>query len=242
MRIHLHPDDHGLAHALADQVTAALAASPTLVLGLPTGRTPIGLYRELAARAADGRVDFSRASTFNIDEFVGLPSDHPGSYRRFMDEHLFRHVNLAPDRIHFLDGMAADVEGECERYEAAIEAAGGLDLLILGLGANGHIGFNEPAAELAGRTHRARIHPGTIASNADLFGGDTSRVPPEALTMGIATLLKARHIILAASGPGKAEAVRAMVRGPVTTMLPASLLQLHRDVDLLLDRAAAARL
>jgi len=242
VHIDVYADERQLAHALADAVTQALHADPGLVLGLPTGRTPVRLYEELAARVAAGAADFSRATTFNIDEFVGLPADHPGSYRQFMETHLFSRIDLPAGHINFLDGMAPDPAAECARYEAAIEAAGGLDLLILGIGRNGHIGFNEPGPELTGPTHRTRIHPGTIASNADLFNGDVSRVPPEALTMGIATLLKSRRIVLAASGGAKADAVRRMIDGPVTTMLPASLLQLHPDVRVMLDEEAAGQL
>ena len=242
MRIRVYPTDREAAVALARDIAAALRARPDLVLGLPTGRTPIRLYRELVRLHARGEIDFSHAATFNLDEFLGLPADHPGSYRAFMERHLFRHVNLDPARIHFLDGMASDPEAECERYERAIAAAGGIDLQLLGVGANGHNGFNEPARALSPRTHRVVLHAETRRANASLFGGDVSRVPREALSMGVATILHARRLVLLATGASKARVVERLVTGPVTTRLPASLLQLHREVDVVLDRAAAARL
>src|SRR6478672_7104309 len=147
-----------------------------MVFGLPTGRTPIRLYHELGTLHRNGQADFSQAATFNLDEFFGLPADHPGSYRTFMREHLFSRVNLDPARIHFLDGAAPDPEAECNRYEQAMEQAGGLDLQLLGIGTNGHIGFNEPARELVGRTHRVVLKESTRRSNAALFGGDVNNV------------------------------------------------------------------
>jgi glucosamine-6-phosphate deaminase len=159
-----------------------------------------------------------------------------------MQEHLFSRVNLPPDRIHFLDGAAADADAECERYEAAIAAAGGIDLQILGIGTNGHIGFNEPARALAARTHRVTLKTSTRRSNAGLFAGDPAKVPAFALSMGMATILQARRIVLVATGKSKARCVERMVKGPIETKMPASFLQLHRDVELALDHAAAAGL
>src|SRR4029079_4892417 len=153
---------------------------PALVLGLPTGRTPVRLYHELGARHAHGQVDFSRATTFNLDEFVGIAGDHPGSYRVFMQEHLFSRVNLPAEQIHFLNGAAPDLDAECERYETAIAAAGGIDLQILRIGTNGHIGFNEPSRALDARTHRVTLRASTRRSNASLFDGDPERVPTHA--------------------------------------------------------------
>lgn len=242
MRIHVFADEQALARALASRIADVVRHRPAAVLGLPTGRTPILLYGELAKLAAAGALDLSRASTFNLDEFLGLPAGHPGSYRMFMEEHLFRHVNLRPERIHFLDGSTPDADAECRRYEAAIDGAGGIDFQVLGIGGNGHIGFNEPAAGLAARTHRVSLTPGTRESNAGLFDGEPSRVPAEALSMGMATILQARHLVLIATGDAKAECVRGMVEGPVTTSLPASFLQLHREVDVMLDEPAAAGL
>lgn len=241
MNIIVHPNEHAAARALAADLAARLAAKPRLVLGLPTGRTPIHLYRELVALAARGGIDFAQATTFNLDEFAGLAPDRPGSYRRFMERHLFAHVNLSRGRIHFLRGNAPDLADECERYERAIAAAGGIDLQILGIGTNGHIGFNEPADGLAARTHRVVLTPETRRANAALFGGHTDHVPVEALSMGMATILHARHIIMLATGPSKARCVERMVHGPVTPRLPASFLQLHPRVDVVLDAAAGER-
>jgi glucosamine-6-phosphate deaminase len=212
------------------------------VLGLPTGRTPIPFYRELGVLSRAGRVDFSRATTFNLDEFIGVAASDPGSYRAFMQRHLFQHVNLQPERIHFLNGVAANTAAECRRYERLIRRAGGIDLQLLGLGANGHVGFNEPARALQGRTHRTRLRPATRRANAPLFGHRLSRVPREALSMGMATILGARRIVLIATGAAKASCVKRMVEGAITATVPASLLQLHPNTEVWLDRAAATKL
>jgi glucosamine-6-phosphate deaminase len=229
------------ARALARLVADALRRHPSLVLGLPTGRTPVPFYRELVALYRANAIDFSRATTFNIDEFVGVASADPGSYRAFMDRHLFDHVNLRAAGVHFLDGAAADTAAECQRFERRIERAGGIDLQVLGLGANGHVGFNEPAFALQARTHRTRLRPATRRANAPLFGG-VSRVPREALSMGMATILGADRVVLLATGAGKAACVKRMIEGPITTLLPASLLQLHPRAEAWLDRAAAQTL
>jgi glucosamine-6-phosphate deaminase len=181
-------------------------------------------------------------STFNLDEFAGVTATDPGSFRRFMERHLFGAVNINPSRIHFLDGAAADLDAECDRYEASLRATGGVDLQLLGIGANGHIGFNEPGDELCAVTHRVTLLPSTRRDNAAQFGGDPERVPREALTMGVGSILMAKRIVLVATGQRKAACVERSLRGPVTTRLPASLLQLHRDVELLVDRAAASAL
>lgn len=238
-RVSVFPTAHDVARTLALRVASALRGNPRLVLGLPTGRTPLLFYEELVRLHVDEDVDFSHATTFNLDEFVGIPADHPGSYRTFMRRFLFEHVNIDPARTHFLDGSAEDLEEECELYEAAIDAAGGIDLQILGIGTNGHIGFNEPGPELEARTHKVTLRPETRRSNAALFGGDPSNVPSEALSMGMGTILHAREAILLATGASKASCVERVVRGPITTALPASLLQLHHDAELMLDEPAA---
>ena len=239
VHVRILKDESAVACFVAAQVASLIARRPDAVLGLPTGRTPIGLYAELRARHAAGQLDFSRVRTFNLDEFLGLPANHPASYRTFMETHLFRHVNLARPHIHFLNGMAADPEAECRRYEAAIRRTGGLDLLILGIGANGHIGFNEPAPSLNANTHRARLAPGTRRANASLFNGRASDVPREALSMGVGTILRSGAIVLIATGSEKSTAIRAAIDGPVSSRMPASFLQLHGNVELVLDRAAA---
>jgi glucosamine-6-phosphate deaminase len=242
MIVRVFPTPDESARAIAKRIARALKENPDLVLGLPTGKSPILTYAELRRMYDAGEVDFSRARTFNLDEFAGVNPDHPGSFRRFMDEHLFGHVNLEPSRIHFLNGAAADPDAECERYEAEIESAGGIDLQLLGIGSNGHIGFNEPGDVLSARTHRVVLHDVTRRDNAPLFGGEAGLVPREALSMGMATILKAAVIVLIATGERKAACVERTVRGPLTTRLPASFLQTHRRVELFLDRAAASRL
>lgn len=231
----------GAARALARDIATCVTAHPDLVLGLPTGRTPMPLYRRLALLYRRGDVDFARATTFNLDEFVGVAPDDPHSYRAFMEREFFGRVNFDPRRIHFLDGTARDVEGECRAYERAIARAGGIDLVLLGLGRNGHIGFNEPADGLIATTHRVRLTPATRRSNAALFA-DRHHVPREALSMGMATILRAKRIVMLATGAAKADAVRKLVSGRITPRLPASFLQLHSCAEVWVDEAAAAGL
>jgi glucosamine-6-phosphate deaminase len=235
-------DERVLARTLAARIVDAIRQKPDLVLGLPTGRTPIRLYHELGALYARGEADFSRVTTFNLDEFLGIAPDHPGSYRAFMQTHLFSRVNVPLDRINVLNGVAPDPGAECARYDRAIAEAGGIDLQLLGIGTNGHIGFNEPARELTGATHRVVLKRSTRRSNAALFDGREENVPREALSMGMATILRARQIVLIATGKSKAGCIDRTVNGPITTKLPASFLQLHRDIELVLDEAAAGNL
>ena len=242
IRVTVYPNDRAAARALAQRIATAVAAKPALVLGLPTGRTPIRMYQELVSLASHGRVDFSRIRTFNLDEFLGLDPSHPGSYRMFMEDHFFRDARLHADQVNFLNGAAVDPDAECARYEAAIADAGGIDLQVLGIGTNGHIGFNEPAPQLQARTHRVRLKPETRRSNAALFGGNPDAVPAEALSMGMATILQARSLVLLATGRSKAGCVERVVNGPITTDLPASFLQLHHDVEIMLDAPAAEKL
>ena len=228
-----------VAHALAQRVATLLGEKPDAVLGLASGRTPVEGYAELQRLHAEGKADWSRASTFNLDEFAGIDAHHPGSFRQFMERHLFDGVNLEPSRVHFLDGAAVDPDAECARYEQAIGKAGGIDLQILGIGSNGHIGFNEPGDELSLRTHRVTLAESTRRDNASLFGGDVARVPKEALSMGIGTILQARRIVLVATGAKKADCIRAALNGRISTRVPASLLQVHPDIEFLLDTDAA---
>ena len=230
------------AQAAARLVLTRLTENPALVIGLPTGSTPIPLYKALVQAHIRGKADFSRATTFNLDEFVGVGRGDAGSYRTFMDTHLFAHVNLPARRAHVLDGRAADWRGEADRYEALIQRAGGLDLVILGIGRNGHLGFNEPAPALQARTHRVTLRPDTRRANAGLFAGRWRDVPTQALSMGIGTILSAREVVLIATGAAKARIVARALRGPVTTRVPASLLQAHPHVSIVVDRDAAAQL
>ena len=230
------------SRALARRVADTLHRTPDLVLGLPAGRTPVETYTEISRLHSEGEADFSQATTFLLDEFVGLDSSQAGSFRRFLTEHLLSRINLDPNRTYSLNGVASDLDVECERYEETIAATGGLDLLLLGIGVNGHIGFNEPGETLVARTHRVTLLETTRRENAGPFGGVPSRVPSEALSIGMGTILRAETIVLLAIGERKASAIAGMLRGPVTTTLPASFLQLHRRVEVYLDRAAAAAL
>lgn len=231
-----------VSRAVARRVADALRRTPDLVLGLPAGRTPVETYTELCRLHGAGEVSFAQATVFLLDEFVGLDASHAGSFRRFLTEHLLARVDLDPNRTHSLNGVAPDADVECERYEETIAASGGLDLLLLGIGVNGHVGFNEPGETLAARTHRVMLLDATRGENAAPFGGDPARVPEEALSIGMGTILRAETIVMIATGEHKASAVAGMLRGPVTTTLPASFLQLHRRVEVYLDRAAAAAL
>lgn len=234
MNIERFENEAALSAALATRVLDAIAARPALVLGLPTGRTPLGLYRELRERH---RIDWSRVRTFNLDEFAGLARSNPNSYRAFMQQELFDHVSIDPANIEFLNGAAPDLTAECRRYEQAIDVAGGIDLQLLGIGANGHIGFNEPADGLCATTHIAHLEQESREANAQRFGGDWQAVPERALSMGMATILSATDIVLIATGEEKADAVKGMIDGLITTRLPASLLQVHPRVTVMLDRA-----
>ena len=229
------------ARATAALVVEQLRNKPTSVLGLPTGQTALAIYEALVGLHRAGRTDFSRVHTANLDEFVGLPSTDSRSFRGFMERHLFRHINVPTDHVHFLDGDALDTERECARFESVIASLGGIDLLLLGVGTNGHIGFNEPDHDLQLRTHRVRLRLETRRANAGSFGGRVSEVPREALSMGMATILRARHIVLLVTGREKARSVERMIAGPLTPKLPASFLQLHDRVEVWLDRAAAGR-
>lgn len=224
----------------AKYVADAIKAKPGIVLGLPTGGTPIGMYKELVRMHKEEGLDFSQVKTFNLDEYLGLPGDHNQSYRYFMKSNLFSQVNIQERNINFLSGIASDPIAECKRYEEAIVAAGGIDLMILGIGVNGHIGFNEPAKELKANSHLIDLAQSTIDANARFFD-NKEEVPTRAITMGVGSILRCKEIILLASGKSKEDAIDGTTNGVVTTDLPASLLQLHSDVTLFLDDEAAAK-
>lgn len=242
MNVRVFATNVAAARALARDVAAHVRRTPSLVLGLPTGRTPVPFYRELVALCRRREIDLSSATTFNLDEFVGLEPRDPHSYRSYMDRHLFDHVNLPPRRIHVLDGSVRDTSAECARYERAIARAGGIDIQVLGLGVNGHIGFNEPSRGLIARTHRTRLTAATRRANRAQFDGQLRAVPREALSMGMATILAARRIVLLATGAAKAACVKRMIEGEISTRVPASFLQLHPAAEVWLDRAAATKL
>ena len=214
---------------------------PGSVLGLATGSTPIGVYALLVEMHVRGELDFSHVRTFNLDEYVGLAPNHPCSFRQFMQDHLFGKVNVHPGNIHFPDGLARDIASHCADYEAAIQEAGGINLQLLGIGRDGHIGFNEPSSSLASRTRLKTITPQTAADNAKCFGG-SENVPHHVITMGVGTIMDARQCLLIATGGAKARAVAQMAEGPVTADCPASILQMHPRCQLIVDEEAAGQL
>lgn len=246
MEIVTVPSYEELSLRATELVCKAIGAKPDLVLGLPTGATPILMYRQLVAAYEQKRVSFARVRTFNLDEYLGLAPEHPASYCAYMQEHLLNHVDLPPSQVHIPNGAAPDPEAECQAYESAIAGVGHLDLAVLGIGQNSHVGFNEPGAELKSNVHVARLSAETrelayaywSAADKNPFPS-LDCFPDRAITMGVGTILKAKRILLLASGQGKAHAVRRAVTGPVTAQVPASLLQLHRDVTILVDSEAA---
>src|SRR3954463_7165974 len=196
-----------MAVAAAREVANVLNAKPNAVLGMATGSTPLGLYQELVRLHKKGELDFSHVTTFNLDEYVGLPITHPQSYHHFMHEHLFRHINIPPQNIHIPSGTTTNYRAFCEWYETRIKECGGIDLQILGIGTDGHIGFNEPGSSLTSRTRIKTLTRQTRLDNARFFGNVLDAVPTHCLTQGLATIMSARHVLLVATGPGKAEAV-----------------------------------
>ncbi len=241
-RVEVFVDAAGVARAAADAFEALLRerGKDGAVLGLATGSTPLPLYRELVRRHREEGLPFAHATSFNLDEYWPIAPDHPRSFARFMDEHLFDHLDLPAARRHIPSGLTPvpGLAAACQDYEAAIAAAGGIDLQVLGIGVNGHIGFNEPGALPGSRTRMVELDDSTRARARGDFGGE--EVPARAVTMGLATILEARRILVLATGPDKAAAVAAAIDGPATTALPASWLQQHPDVTWLLDAPAAA--
>ncbi|MGE5483526.1 MAG: glucosamine-6-phosphate deaminase [Ignavibacteriales bacterium] len=226
-----------LSSTAAAMVRDAVMRRPRLTLGLPTGRTPVGMYDELVRMYRSGMLDLSGVVTFNLDEYYPMDPRDPRSFHAFMRTHLFDHVNVPPDHIHLPDGSAPDPAEACARYEREIERAGGIDLIILGIGRTGHIGFNEPGSPRWARTRLVRLTDETIRAN---FGTVDAATPRSALSMGTGTIMEARDVILLASGPGKAEIAAKAATGPVTTAVPASILQEHPSVTVILDAAAAS--
>ncbi len=231
-----------LAALAADAIQGLLATKPTAVLGLATGSSPLGIYDELARRYGAGEVSFAQARGFMLDEYVGLPAEHPERYRNVIETEIASRVDFAPGAVQGPDGLATDLVAACTRYEAAITEAGGVDLQILGIGSDGHVGFNEPGSSLASRTRIKTLTEQTRADNARFFDGDVDQVPRHCLTQGLATIMSARHIVLIATGRAKAEAIHHLVEGSVSAMWPATILQHHPHVSVLVDPAAASRL
>ena len=229
-----------MSRLAADKIAACLKAKPTCVLGLATGSTPIGLYAQLVRDFEAGEISFADAATFNLDEYRGLSPEHDQSYRYFMEQNLFGKVDVEPSRTHVPDGANPDHEAACAAYEQAIAQVGGIDLQLLGLGHNGHIGFNEPADDFPVDTHLVGLTESTIQANSRLFDS-IDDVPRQAYTMGIGTIMKARSILVVASGADKADIVKRAFFGPVTPQVPASVLQLHPDVTVIVDAEAGAQ-
>lgn len=229
--------DEDFVQTGASLIVSLLQSNPKAVLGLATGSSPVGVYARMIDMYRKGLVSFSKATTFNLDEYIGLPDNHPQSYRSFMNEQLFNHIDINPNQTYIPNGNAVDMEAECLAYEKKLDEYGPVDLQILGIGSNGHIGFNEPDANLSSKTHVVDLLEDTREANARFF--DTLEdVPRQAITMGIGSILKAKQILLLARGEGKAEAIRNAVEGPITTQCPASLLQSHPNVIVLVDEGA----
>ncbi|PZD94074.1 glucosamine-6-phosphate deaminase [Paenibacillus sambharensis] len=224
----------------AKLITQLLKDKPDCTLGFATGSTPIGIYEQLVGMYAKGRLSFARARSFNLDEYVGLTESHPQSYRYYMQHHLFRHTDFDQRNTYIPNGIAADLEAECRRYDSLL-AEHPIDLQLLGIGHNGHIGFNEPGHSLTGETHLVTLKPETRAANARFFDSE-DEVPRQAITMGMGSILKAKSILLVVTGADKAAVVNEALAGPITTACPASLLQTHANVTVLLDADAGKEL
>jgi glucosamine-6-phosphate deaminase len=236
------PHAEDVALLAAQRIAEALHASPGLVLGLATGRSMERIYVELVRMHRAEALSFADCRTFNLDEYIGLGPDHPNSYRHYMNHHLFGQLDLDPANTHVPDGLVSDFEAEGRRYETLIQQAGGIDLQLLGLGENGHIGFNEPASPLSSRTRVVELMPETRRQNIAMFGGDIDKVPRYAITMGIGTILDAREILLVVTGTRKAVVLADALDGPASLLAPASALRHHPRCQLIADRDATSRL
>ncbi len=241
MLVILKDDYDSMSNEAALIVVDRLRKKPNLVLGLATGSTPLGLYRELIRMHVDEGLDFSKVTTFNLDEYVGLSPRHDQSYQYFMRENLFNQINIPEQNLHLPDGLAHDIDGFCDWYEEEIRKAGGIDLQVLGIGPNGHIAFNEPGSSLGSRTRIKTLTENTRKANARFFKG-TNDVPKYAITMGVGTIMDAKELLLLANGSAKANAIKAAVEGPLTGQCPASVIQLHRKTVVILDREAGSKL
>ena len=241
MRIVLTHELDQAAELVATEILRQLDKKPKLVLGLATGSTPVGIYRKLAEAHQRGKADFSRVHTFNLDEYLDLPAGHERGYRYFMDEHLFQHINIPRENIHFPPSEGSDLERRCVEFEERILEVGGIDIQVLGIGSNGHIGFNEPMSSLCSRTRIKTLTDKTLTDNSRFYA-EGEHQPELAVTMGIGTILDARKIVLQAFGAKKSEAIRATVEGPVSSSCPGSALQLHHATTLYLDPDSASQL
>lgn len=237
MEIIIQPTAEAATHVAAKIIAKLIRNQPDAVLGLATGSTPLRLYQLLI----EMKLDWSKVTTFNLDEYIGLPRNHPQSYHSFMWENLFQHINITKENVHIPDGNAADIPHFCESYENEIRAAGGIDIQVLGIGTDGHIGFNEPTSSLASRTRIKTLTQQTCKDNARFFGSEKD-VPKHVITMGIGTIMEARLNLLLAFGDNKAKAIAEAVEGPITSVNPASVLQLHPTAKLCIDAPAASQL
>jgi glucosamine-6-phosphate deaminase len=242
MEVIIRPTAGRAALLTAKLIAAELRAKPDLVLGLATGHTMEAVYEALVAMHRKEGLDFSRCTTFNLDEYIGLPPDHPFSYHTYMHKHLFSRVNINPARTHLPNGAAPDLDAECRHYEDLIREANGIDLQLLGIGRDGHIGFNEPLSALRSRTRQKALTPSTIEQNAPYCGGDPAKMPHRAITMGVGTILEAQRCLMLVTGTGKADILARAVEGPITAMVTGSALQLHPACRVIVDEPAAARL
>ncbi|MEE8135302.1 MAG: glucosamine-6-phosphate deaminase [Gemmatimonadales bacterium] len=241
MEVVINRDYEQMSKVASQIVVEVLNAKPNAVLGMATGSTPLGLYQELVRLHKEEQLDLSRVTTFNLDEYVGLHMDHPQSYHYFMREHFFQHVNIPPQNINIPSGTTSNYPAFCEWYEQRIAQCGGIDLQILGIGSDGHIAFNEPTSSLSSRTRLKTLSKQTIDDNARFFERRED-VPVYAITMGVGTILDARKLVVVASGKAKARAIAQAVEGPLTSMVTASAIQLHRDTTVVVDEQAAAEL
>ena len=241
MEVIIQDSYEAISSQAAQIVAQTLNAKPDAVLGLATGSTPLGLYKELIRMHKEEGLDFSQVTTFNLDEYVGLPKQHSQSYHYFMHENLFQHINISEQNIYIPSGTTSNYKAFCEWYEQRIVECGGIDLQVLGIGSDGHVAFNEPGSSLGSRTRIKTLTSQTIEDNARFFESSDA-VPVYSITMGVGTILEAQKIILLANGAGKAEAVAAAIEGPVTSMCTASALQMHRDTIFLLDEESAGNL
>ena len=241
MEVVICPSYKDLSKAAARTVAQLVRAKPNAVLGGATGSSPVGLYKELIRMHKEENLDFSHVTTFNLDEYVGLPQHHPQSYHYFMFDNLFKHINVPPANVHVPSGTSHDHDAFCTWYEERIEECGGIDLQILGIGSDGHIAFNEPGSSLTSRTRKVTLAQPTIDDNARFFE-KRSDVPIHAISMGVGTILEARKLLMVVNGASKADALAAAVEGPITCMCTASALQLHPDAIVFTDEAAASKL
>ncbi|WP_028992268.1 glucosamine-6-phosphate deaminase [Thermoanaerobacter thermocopriae] len=239
MKVIITVDYKEMSKKAAEIVKRQIKERPNTVLGLATGSTPLGMYKYLIEMYKKGEIDFSNVITFNLDEYVGLSAEHPQSYHYFMFHNFFHHVNIKKEHIHIPNGVALDFEEECRRYEEEIEKAGGIDLQILGIGVNGHIGFNEPDESIDTKTHVVTLTEDTINANKRFFKS-ADEVPKKAITMGLGSIMKAKKIVLLASGKNKAKAIKETIKGQLTTKVPSTVLTLHPDVTIIIDKEAAS--